>query len=131
MTTVLWISAVGGSLLFFALAMLVGLMYLLTAPWLFRIEGAGEPAVRRTKKRRFRKRGQEPEPEAPPVAASEIESKEAEQERRRRAAALAVATACAEEGQMVSIPTDTPSDWRHLHRARRLGRTLVRQRARL
>jgi hypothetical protein len=51
MTTVLWISAVGGALLFFALTALVLLMYLLTAPWLFRIEGAGEPPVRRTKKR--------------------------------------------------------------------------------
>ena len=131
MTTVLWISAVGGSLLFFALALLVGLMYLLTAPWLFPIEGAGEPAVRRTKKRRFRKRSPEPEPSPPPAGASDAEAREAEQERRRRAAALAVATACAEEGQMVFIPTDTPGDWRHLHRARRLGRTLVRQRARL
>ena len=130
MTTVLWISAVGGALLFFALATLVGLMYLLTAPWLFRIEGAGEPPVRRTKKRRFRKRAPEPEPQAAPAGPSDSELKEAEQERRRRAAALAVASACAEEGQMVFIPTNTPSDWRHMGRASRLQRSVIRKRSR-
>lgn len=127
MRTVIWISVVGGSLLFFALAGLVGLMYLLTAPWLFSVEGA-QPRRGRLP-RRPRRAGAGVAPEAV-VPASEAESSDAEQERRRRAAALAVATACAEEGQMTFVPVDTPADWRLLHRARRLSGTAIRRRVR-
>ncbi|MCC7418102.1 MAG: hypothetical protein IT176_13270 [Acidobacteria bacterium] len=136
MTTVLWISAVGGTLLFFALALLVGFMYLLTAPWLFPIEGEGEPPMRPGKKRRFRRRKRSIEPvAAAPLASlpapSETDAIEAEQERRRRAVALAVAASCAEEGQTFAVPADSSIGWRQMHRARRLARVPARQRARL
>lgn len=112
MKDALWISAVGGALLFFALAGLVGLMYLLTAPWLFR----DKPQ----------------EAAAPPVPALDgAAEEEAERERRRRAAALAVAAACAEEGGLTFVPADTPDNWRLLHRARQLGGAAPRRRAKL
>lgn len=129
MLTVLWVSVVGGSLLFFALAALVGLMYLLTAPWLFPTDGKSRPRIRRLKRRRFRRRAPEAEPTS--AMASETEANDAEQERRRRAAALAVATAIAEEAQLITLAADAPADWRLMHRARRLARNSVRQRDRL
>ncbi|MSO45349.1 MAG: hypothetical protein EXQ59_01080 [Acidobacteria bacterium] len=111
MIDVLWVSAVGCALLFFALAGLVGLMYLLTAPWLFRDKA--EKAA------------------PPPVTALDGAAEEnAERERRRRAAALSVAAACAEESQLAFVPADTPADWRLLHRARQLGGAAIRRRAR-
>jgi hypothetical protein len=109
MRTVLWISVVGGSLLFVALAGLVGLIYLLTAPWLFT--------------------GRRVEAEALIRSLEGAAEAEAEQERRRRAAALAVASACAEENQLAFQPTETPRDWRMLHRARRLAASAVPRRA--
>lgn len=111
MLTVLWISVVGASLLFVALAGLVCLMYLLTAPWLFTARTAeAEPLI--------------------PVLDGAAEQ-DAEQERRRRAAALAVATAAAEQSLMAFVPAETLADWRMLHRARRLSGSAVRRRARL
>jgi hypothetical protein len=111
MREVLWISVVGSGLLFFALAGLVGLMYLLTAPWLLR-DKADEAAP-------------------PPVTVLDGAAEEdAERERRRRAAALGVAAACAEEGQLAFVPADTPADWRLLHRARQLGGAAIRRRPR-
>ena len=132
MADVLWISAIGGALLFGALLGLVGLMYALTWPGLFPIEGVGEPPMRPRKKRRFRKRAAEAEPAAvaPSGQPSAEAENEAEQERRRRAAALAVATACAEDGQMLTIPADSPGGWRQLNRARQRARASGRQRSR-
>ena len=110
MANVLWISAVGGSLLFFALTAVVGLMYLLTAPWLFPADKA------------------EAEAEAAPPA--EDAGHAAEHDRRRRAVALAVAVACAGDAQMLTVPADTSGEWRHLGRARQLARSAVRRRTR-
>jgi hypothetical protein len=110
MVTVLWISVVGAALLFAALAGLVGLMYLLTAPWLFT---------------------ERPAAAAPLVPALDgAAEEEAEHERRRRAAALAVATACAEQSLTAFVPPETLADWRMLHRARRMAVAAGRQRTR-
>jgi hypothetical protein len=129
MRTVLWISAIGGGLLFCALAGLVGLMYLLTAPWLFRSDaGSTQPGLSRPGRVRFRRRVAEFEPEA--GLATQSDADDAERERRRRAVALAVATACAEDGQTAFVAAETAPDWRLLHRARRLTAAAVRQRAR-
>ena len=126
MTTVLWISAVGGSLLFFALAGLVGFMYLLTSPYLFRVEGAGEPPMRRTRRRKKRAAAEAEAAAAAAAAATAAAADteaELEAERMRRAVALAVATAIAEENQIMAMPLESPHGWRQLHRARRLVRT--------
>jgi len=109
MLTVLWIAAVGSSLLFIALSGLVGLMYLLTAPWTFR------------RKRHPRGTGQA-------VASSSHD--QAEYDRRRRAAAMAVAIACADGDQVNAIAADESSGWRLIHRARRLGQSRIRRKSR-
>ena len=134
MTTVLWISAVGGSLLFFALAGLVAFMYLLTSPWLFPVEGEGEPPMRRMRRRKKRGAAEAEAATAAAAAATAAAAEaeaEVEQERIRRAVALAVATAIAEETQIMAMPLESPHGWRQLHRARRLVRLGGRQRARV
>jgi len=109
--SVLQISVAGTAILFSALAGLIGLMYLLTAPWLF------EP------------------PAAEKVASSEATSSQADagqgtQARRRHAAALAVAVACASATRSLSNPSASDPDWRRLHHARRLGHVSPRTRTR-
>jgi len=112
MLTVLWIAAVGSSLLFIALTGLVGLMYLLTAPWPFR---------------RKRRPGAAPNPVA---GAAGAEPSDQDRDRRRRAAAIAVAIACAERDDAALAATDAPSNWRLMHRARQLAQSKVRPKVR-
>lgn len=113
--TVLWIAAVGASLLFIALGGLVGLMYLLTAPWPF------SP----------RRRGRAHADRQVPVIAAGVGSQSEERDRRRRAAAIAVAIACAQTEDRTDLLTaDWPSDWRLLHRARRLSQSRLRRKSR-
>ncbi len=116
--TVLQISAIGTALLFAALAGLIGLMYLLTGSWLF--HRAAAPA-----------HDQDP----PQVAELVIDDTRAEEQeeldRQHRAVALAVALACAHSERPAVVETEAPSDWRRLHRARRLGRTPARAKARV
>ena len=109
MLTVLWIAAVGSSLLFIALGGLVGLMYLLTAPWRF---------------------PRKPRPAVEGQAAASSPQDHGEHDRRRRAAAIAVAIACAEGDRASVIPTDESSGWRLIHRARRLGQSRIRRKSR-
>jgi hypothetical protein len=119
METVLWISAIGIGVLFAALGCLVGLMYLLTAPWLFPQNPRVVLRARRGKgKRRFRKAVVA---EKFAAAAAEAQLDEMEQERRRRAVVLGVAIACAEatRTELILLP-EIPSDWRVLYRTRRL-----------
>ena len=109
--SVLQISVAGTAILFSALAGLIGLMYLLTAPWLF------EP------------------PAAENVASSEAAGSpngagQETQVRRRRAAALAVAVACASAARPLPNPSTSDSDWRRLHHSRRLSQVSPRTRAR-
>ena len=109
--SVLQISVTGTAILFSALAGLIGLMYLLTAPWLF------EP------------------PAADNLSSSEATSSQdgagqESQARRRRAAALAVAVACASATRPLPDASTSDSDWRRLHHSRRLGHVSPRARAR-
>jgi hypothetical protein len=119
METVLWISGVGTGLLFLALVGLIGLMYLLTAPWLFR-----------------------PAPVAATPDASPPESggtdpvddrneEEEERDRQRCAVALAVAIACAQAERAPMLLTAVASDWRRLHHNRRLSQPRSRARTRM
>lgn len=131
MLTVLWIAAVGSSLLFIALSGLVGLMYLLTAPWPFRRKGRPRTAVANG----FgepRPSSNEPSRAAPdPVAgAAGAEASDQDRDRRRRAAAIAVAIACAERDDTTLGATDAPSNWRLMHRARQLAQSKVRPKVR-
>src|SRR5678815_4964797 len=96
--TVLWIASVGGVLLFAAIAGLVGLMYLLTAPW-------WSAWQTRT-------------PEAGIADDPAIDDGSAAN--RRRAAALAVAVACAEADRSPAFAADDSSNWRLMHRGLRL-----------
>lgn len=109
--TVLQISAIGAALLFGALAGLIGLMYLLTGSWLF--NRAAAPA-------------QDQDP--PHVAELEIDDTRAEEQeeldRQQRAVALAVA--CAHSERPAVVVAEAPSDWRRMHRARRLGQQRAR-----
>ena len=111
MLTVLWIAAVGASLLFIALGGLVGLMYLLTAPWPPRRRGRAHPGRH------------------VPVITAGLGSQGEERDRRWRAAAIAVAIACAQTESTDSLAADLPSDWRLIHRARRLGQSRVRRKS--
>ena len=104
--TVLQISAIGTAILFAALAGLISLMYLLTGSWLFR--RAAAPAHDR---------------DTPPVAEL-VDTQAEEQEeldRQHCAVALAVALACANSERPAVVMAEAPSDWRRLHRVRRLG----------
>lgn len=146
MHTALWITAVGSAVLFGSITCLIGLMYLLTAPWLFPQAERRVPRIRRKKRRRhFRRRASDADSSIVVASGPSVVSgssvvsglsrtpqalvDEIEHERRRRAVALAVAIACAESGQTTDVP-EAPADWRLLHRARRLGGSLVRRKAR-
>jgi hypothetical protein len=123
MQTVLWITAVGAAVLFGSIGGLVLLMYLLTASWLFPKSERAAIRARRPVRKGFR--FARPSKREKPVTA-EAESKPdvdaAEHERRLRAVALATAIACAETSDVTWLPaTDMSSEWRLLHRARRLG----------
>ena len=113
--TVLRISALGTTLLFGALLGLIGLMYLLTAPWLFR--RAVTPPV----------------PEEPPVAEpvdTGAEEEAEERDRQHRAVALAVAVACASSRRSAVGVAEASSGWRWLHHGRRLSQPRARARVR-
>lgn len=114
METVLWISGVGTGLLFLALVGLIGLMYLLTAQWLFR-----PASVAAT-------------PEATTAdPADDRNEEEEERDRQRRAVALAVAIACAQAERAPTLLTARASDWRRLHHNRRLSQPRSRARTRM
>ncbi len=131
---VLEIAAVGSGLLFLALAGLIGLMYLLTAPWLFgRPETAGEAtpedAVTET----------DEETAAQPLATAETAGEtpaHVEAERQRRAVVLAVTVAVARDRaarsvrRIVATATETTSDWRRAGRMRHFSKQRRRTRAR-
>ena len=110
--TVLEISAIGTALLFGALAGLIGLMYLLTGSWLF--HRAAAPAD---------------DQDTLPVAELVIDDTRAEEQeeldRQHRAVAVAVALACA-HSERPAVVAETPSDWRRMHRTRRLGQPSAR-----
>lgn len=113
--TVLEIAGIGTVLLFIALVGLVGLMYLLTMPWPF--GSSAKPT----------------EEESPPAdVADESREQEARDERDRqlRAVVLAVAVACAQAERPSTFLTETTSDWRRVHRSRRLGQRTARARVR-
>jgi Na+-transporting methylmalonyl-CoA/oxaloacetate decarboxylase gamma subunit len=110
---VLEISAIGTALLFVALAGLIGLMYLLTAQWLFRPAPA-------------------PEEHEPPVA-QRVDTRaeeEEERERQQHAVALAVAVACAGTEPTPALATAPASGWGRLHHTRRLSQPKARARMR-
>ena len=115
--TVLGIAGVGTVLLFIALVVLVGLMYLLTVPWPF--GRSTSPA--------------EQETAATAIADAkrkEEEEERAERDRQLRAVALAVAVACAGAEHSATSITETMSDWRLVHRSHRLGQQKARARVR-
>ena len=119
--TVIEIAGVGTTLLFLALAGLVGLMYSLTSPWL--TERLSPSATTNTA---------QDESEERVLAAAEQAKGEAlsEADRQQRAVVLAVAVACAtEELRLIHVP-ETSSAWRRLHQTRRLSKRSSRQRAR-
>lgn len=111
--TVLQISAYGTAILFAALAGLLGLMYLLTAQWPARAALWLLETV----------------PRSEPATFGRIT--DAERERRLRAVAIAVAVARAAAAPVSAAPDRTPSQWRYVHLARRLGSRMThRTRAR-
>ena len=110
--TVLEISAWGTVILFAALAGLLGLMYLLTAQW---------PA-------RAARWLLETVPGSEPATLGRVT--DTERERRLRAVAIAVAVARATDAPAAAVPDRTPSQWRYVHLARRLGGQAPRARAR-
>ena len=110
--TVLEISAIGTTLLFIALAGLIGLMYLLTGSWFFHRVAA--PAH---------------DTEAAEIVDGRAEEEE-ELDRQHRAVALAVAVAYAHSERQAIVVAEPPSDWRGMHRARRLGQRPARARVR-
>jgi len=119
--TVIEIAGIGTTLLFLALAGLVGLMYALTSPWL--TERLSPSATTKTAQN---------ESEERVLAAAEQAKEEAlsEADRQQRAVVLAVAVACAAaELPLVHVP-ETSSAWRQLHQTRRLSQRSSRQRAR-
>ena len=113
--TVLEIAGVGTVLLFMALVGLVGLMYLLTTPWPF-----GQSA----------RRAEEELAATEAADESREQEEQAEGDRQLRAVALAVAVACAEAERPVTFVTDATSEWRRVHRSRRLGQQTARARVR-
>ena len=111
--TVFEIAGVGTTLLFIALTGLVGLMYLLTSPWLHdRLSPsvADAPAEAAKSEARVREAAEQARREA-----------EAETARQQRAVALAVAVACATAERPLIRAVETPSAWRRLHRTRRFA----------
>ena len=108
---VLEIAAAGSTLLFAALAGLIGLMYVLTAPW-----GTRRPTLRAEDAR-------------PVLGAARVGSgfgseDRAERARRERAVALAVAVARAE----LEPPAagEGSAEWRRVHRTRLMDRPSAR-----
>ena len=125
LATVLEIAAVGATLLFAALAGLVGLMYVLTSPW--------------PRARQARPAEQPPAPTSTarpetndegPTAEEEAAQEAEERDRQRRAVALAAAVACAESRRVAATVQEAPPEWRRLHRTRRLNQPRSRVRAR-
>ena len=116
--TVLGIAGVGTVLLFIALVVLVGLMYLLTVPWPF--GRSASPAEQETAATAIADAKRE----------KEEEEERAERDRQLRAVALAVAVACAEAEHSATSITETMSDWRLVHRSHRLGQQKARARVR-
>ena len=110
--TVLEISAYGTVILFAALGGLLGLMYLLTAQW---PAHAAQWLL-------------ETVPRSEPATFGRIT--DAERERRLRAVAIAVAAARATASPPPGVPDRNPSQWRHVHLARRLGSRMPRARTR-
>jgi len=119
--TVLEIAGVGTTLLFLALAGLIGLMYSLTSPWLTERLSPSSPANT--------EQGEEGERI---LAAAEHAQQEAlsEADRQQKAVALAVAVACAAAERPLVHVLQTSSAWRRLHQTRRLAQASRRQRAR-
>lgn len=116
--TVLQISGIGTALLFTALVGLIGLMYLLTAQWLFApAPVAAEPAA-------------VDEATADEVAETQRNEVEAERDRQRRAVAIAVAVACAHAERSPVMATGSATGWRRLHHTRRLSQPRARGRTR-
>ena len=120
--TVFEIAGIGTTLLFIALAGLIGLMYTLTSPWLYdRLN---------------------PSPPDAPVANSTTETRvhgavtqveqaaAAEAARQQRAVALAVAVACGTIDRPILRVVETTSAWQRLHRTRRFSQPRQRARAR-
>lgn len=123
MLDVLWIAVVGSTILFIAIGCLIGLMYLLTVPWLLPKDSTFRP-VRRKRRRVFRRtKGVEGEPISGPVEvpAPSPRLEEMEHDRLKQAAALAVAIARAESDRSPLFEQDAASEWRIMNRARRLG----------
>jgi hypothetical protein len=115
--TVLDISAIGTGLLFVALAGLIGLMYLLTAPWLFRTAPASSVE----------------DVEGEPLTAQRVDKlaeEEKERERQHHAVALAVAVACATTARTPAPATAPTSAWGSMHHTRRLSQPTSRARTR-
>ena len=98
---VLEIAAAGSTLLFAALAGLIGLMYVLTAPWMG------------TRRATLRAEDARPGPED-----------RAERARRERAVALAVAVARAETERPAAV--EGSPEWRRVHRTRLMDRPSAR-----
>jgi len=122
MVDVLWIAVVGATILFIAIGCLIGLMYLLTVPWLLPKDSTFRPVKRRKRRRVFRRRkGAEGEPLSGPVEVPAPSVDDREQERLRQAAALAVAIARAESDRSPLFEQDAASEWRLMNRARQLG----------
>ena len=119
--TVLEIAGVGTTLLFLALAGLIGLMYSLTSPWL--TERLSPSATENTDQGEEGERVQ---------AAAEHAKEEAlaEADRQQKAVALAVAVACAAVERPLGHVLETSAAWRRLHQTRRLAQPSSRQRAR-
>ncbi|MCY4075061.1 MAG: hypothetical protein OXH04_06495 [Acidobacteria bacterium] len=102
---VLEIAAAGSTLLFAALAGLIGLMYVLTAPW--------------TSTRRVTLRTEDAG-----LALEDGPEDRAERARRERAVALAVAVARAELERPAAA--EGSSEWRRVHRTRLMDRPSAR-----
>ena len=144
--TVLEIAGVGSTLLFLALTGLIGLMYALTSPWLHgRLTrrpaadaiGRTDPAVRDAADgAAARAEGVSGDPPSAEKGATSRarEEAEAELDRRLRAVAVAVAVARADVQQaslrLRRAASEPPSDWRRVHRLRRLSKPRARARTR-
>lgn len=144
--TVLEIAGVGSTLLFLALTGLIGLMYALTSSWLHErltprpaAEGAARTgsapdAVADGAAGRVASVPGHPQSTEEGAAGRAREEAEAELDRRLRAVALAVAVARADV-QQASLrlrrpASEPPSDWRRVHRLRRLSKPRARARTR-
>lgn len=108
---VLEIAAAGSTLLFAALAGLIGLMYVLTAPWSTR-----RPTLRAEDAR--------PALEDAAMGGGLGPEDRAERARRERAVALAVAVARAETERPAAV--EGSSEWRRVHRTRSMDRPSAR-----